>query len=192
MNQYCLLAALAVVFGLVVSPLSFAAEAKTPKGPLNGSMKAIDGKEVDLSKYDGKVVLVVNTASKCGYTPQYSGLEKLYQDKKGDGLVVLGFPCNQFGSQEPGSEAEIAQFCTKNYGVTFPMFAKSDVNGPDQNDVYKYLTSETTDPKFAGKIRWNFEKFLIGRDGKVVARFPSRVAPDSTELTKAIDEQLAK
>ncbi len=160
---------------------------------LNFTVKSLDGKEVDLAKtYQGKVVMVVNVASQCGATPQYAALQDLQKTFKDDGLVVLGFPCNQFGQQEPGSAAEIKEFCTSKYNVTFDLFSKIDVNGEKADPLYKYLTGAETNPQFAGKIGWNFEKFLIGRDGKVVARFKTGVEPDSEEVVAAIKKELAK
>jgi glutathione peroxidase len=157
---------------------------------LNFKVKSLDGKDVELSKYDGKVVLVVNVASECGLTPQYKDLQAIYDQYKDQGLVVLGFPCNQFGSQEPGTEAEIKQFCTENYGVTFDMFSKVDVNGEKAAPLYKYLTALETKPKGAGKVSWNFEKFLLNRKGEVVARFEPQTKPDSTEVVSAIEKEL--
>jgi glutathione peroxidase len=159
---------------------------------LNFKMNDIAGKPVELSQFQGKVVLLVNVASKCGYTPQYQGLEKLYEKYGKDGLVVIGVPANEFGKQEPGSNAEIKQFCTANYNVTFPMMSKVVVKGNDICPLYKFLTSKDTDPKFAGDIRWNFEKFLISRSGEVVGRFKSPVAPDAPELVKAVEAELNK
>jgi glutathione peroxidase len=159
---------------------------------LNFKMKSLAGKEVDLSKYQGKVVLIVNVASKCGFTPQYKGLQELHKKYATQGLAILGFPANDFGQQEPGSEQEIGEFCQKNYGVEFDMFSKISVKGPQQSNLYRQLTSEKTDPKFAGEVKWNFEKFLIGRDGEIVARFRSKVAPNSEEMVKAIEAELAK
>jgi len=156
------------------------------------TMNDIDGKPVDLSTYKGKVILMVNTASECGYTPQYEELQALYKKHKDAGLVILGFPANNFGEQEPGTNDEIKGFCTKTYGVTFPMFAKVSVKGDDQCPLYKFLTSSDSNPKFAGDIKWNFEKFLIGRDGEVVNRFSSKVKPSGEELTKAVAAELAK
>jgi len=156
-------------------------------------VKSLDGKEVDLSKYQDKVLLIVNTASKCGATPQYKDLQSLHEKYKDQGLVVLGFPCNQFGAQEPGTALQISEFCTKNYGVTFDMFSKVDVNGDNASDLYKYLTSQkTTKPKSAGPVSWNFEKFLINRDGEIAARFPTRTNPQSAEVTKAVEAELKK
>lgn len=157
---------------------------------LQHKMKALDGEEVELAKYAGKVILLVNTASECGYTPQYEGLQKLHEKYGEDGLVVLGVPCNQFGQQEPGSEKEIAKFCTDNYKVTFDMLAKVDVNGDKACDLYKELTAEDVKPAGKGPVKWNFEKFLIGRDGKTIGRYPSKVEPESDELTGAIETAL--
>jgi glutathione peroxidase len=159
---------------------------------LEHKVKTIKGEEVDLTKYQGKVLLVVNVASKCGATPQYEQLESLSDKYKDKGLAVLGFPCNQFGGQEPGTEEDIVKFCKSKYDVSFDMFAKIDVNGPEASPVYKTLTSKETDPKFAGDIKWNFEKFLIGRKGEIVARFPTGTKPDAPEVVKAIETELAK
>jgi glutathione peroxidase len=154
-------------------------------------MKDIDGKDVKLKKYKGNVLLVVNTASKCGYTPQYEGLQAMYDKYKDQGFYVLGFPANNFGSQEPGTEKEIKEFCTSKYKVTFPMFAKISVKGADQDPLYSYLTNKETDPEFAGDITWNFNKFLIDRKGNIVARFSSKDKPDSEAVTQAIEKYLA-
>ena len=153
------------------------------------SLKDIDGKSTSLKAYEGKVLLIVNVASKCGYTPQYAGLEALHEKCKDKGLVVLGFPCNQFGSQEPGTNEEIKQFCSSKYQVTFPLFDKIEVNGPNRHSLYVLLAGDAS--PFPGDIKWNFNKFLIGRDGKVLKRFESSVKPDSTELTQAIETALA-
>ena len=158
-------------------------------GPLDLKVKGIDGKDLDLSKFKGKVVLVVNVASKCGYTPQYEGLQALYAKHEKDGLVVLGVPSNDFGKQEPGTEADIQQFCQTNYKVTFPMTAKVAVKGPDKTELYKVLTEAAPEK---GEVAWNFEKFLIARDGKVVGRFKSAVAPDDAKLAAAIKAELDK
>jgi glutathione peroxidase len=155
-------------------------------------MKNIKGEPVDLSKYQGKVVLMVNVASKCGLTPQYKELEGLHEKYADKGLAVLGFPANEFGKQEPGTDGEIADFCKAKYDVKFDMFSKVVVKGDGQCDLYKFLTSEKTDPKFAGDIKWNFEKFLVGRDGNVIARFAPTVKPDSPEVIKAIETALAE
>jgi glutathione peroxidase len=157
--------------------------------PLTGEMKALDGKPVDLAAYQGKVVLVVNVASRCGYTGQYAGLQKLYESHKDKGFVILGFPANDFGGQEPGADAEIAQFCSSKYGVTFPMFSKVTVKGPGKPPLYAAILAAAQP---AGDVAWNFEKFLIGKDGTVVGRFKSGVRPDAAELTQAIEAALAK
>jgi len=147
----------------------------------------IQGKPVSLDKYKNKVMLIVNTASQCGFTPQYKGLEALYEKFHGKGLEVLGFPCNQFGAQEPGTEKEIAQFCEINYGVTFPLFAKVDVNGNKAAPLYKYLKSEKPGLLGSEAIKWNFTKFLVDREGKVLARY----APNDTPESMADDIQKA-
>jgi len=155
------------------------------------SALSLDGREVPLAQFKGKVLLVVNTASKCGFTPQYAGLEALYRQFKERGLVVMGFPCNQFGAQEPGSASEIALFCNQNYGVSFPVFAKIDVNGADAHPLYKFLKVEKSGVLGLfgfGGIKWNFTKFLIDREGRVVGRFAPTTAP--AELTAEIDKLL--
>jgi len=152
--------------------------------------KTIDGEEQSLSDYSGKVLLVVNVASQCGLTPHYSGLQELYQTYRDRGLVVVGFPCNQFGAQEPGTEAEIKTFCETRYGVDFPMFAKVDVNGPNRHPLYEYLTKQATQPDGPGDIQWNFAKFLVDRSGEVVARFAPPTAPASEEVVSAIEKAL--
>lgn len=159
---------------------------------LNFTVKNIDGKDVPLSNYQGKVVMIVNVASQCGATPQYAALQDLQKAYKDEGFVVLGFPCNQFGQQEPGSAEDIKKFCTSNYNVTFDMFSKIDVNGEKAAPLYKFLTSPETNPQHAGKIGWNFEKFLIGRDGKVVARFKTGVQPDDPQVLDTIKAELSK
>lgn len=181
------LMSLAFVLGAALS-----AQAGDVRSPLDYKMKSLAGKEVDLSKYKGKVVLIVNTASKCGNTPQYGGLENLHKKYKGEGLAVLGFPANEFGKQEPGTDLEINQFCSKNFGVDFDMFSKIVVKGSGIAPLYEHLTSSDTNPKYAGPITWNFEKFLIGRDGQVVARFAPRTQPESSEVVSAIERELAK
>jgi len=155
------------------------------------TIKDIDGNDVGLATFKGKVVMVVNVASKCGFTGQYAGLQALYEKYKDRGLVILGFPANDFLWQEPGSDSEIKQFCTLNYGVTFPMFAKIHVKGADQHPLYTYLTDKRTNPEFSGKITWNFNKFLVGRDGRIVARFGSRSKPESKDVVAAVEEALA-
>ncbi|MFM7136705.1 MAG: glutathione peroxidase [Planctomycetota bacterium] len=171
-----------------VSSFALAASARADL-PLAGTMKSIDGTDVDLGSYQGKVVLVVNVASRCGATPQYAGLQALYEKYKDKGFVVLGFPANDFGAQEPGTDEQIKEFCTSKYDVTFPMFSKITVKGAGRPKLYEVLTT-TADP--AGDIGWNFEKFLIGKDGKVAGRFKTRVAPDDAALVSAIESALAK
>jgi len=150
----------------------------------------LDGKTKKLADFKGKAVLVVNVASKCGLTPQYEGLEELYRSYKDRGLTVLGFPCNQFAGQEPGTEQEIQAFCSTRYDVTFPMFGKLDVNGAARHPLYAWLTGEKTAPDGAGDIVWNFAKFLIGRDGKIVARFSPSTTPTSVPVVEALEKAL--
>ena len=157
-------------------------------GPaLNFKMKGIDGKEVDLAKYKGKVVMFVNVASKCGLTPHYKGLQALHDKYAKEGLVIIGVPANEFGKQEPGTDKEIAEFCADKYQVTFPLLSKVDVNGDKACDLYKTLTE-----KKGGKINWNFTKFLINKNGEIVARFEPRVKPDDKKVIEAIEEELKK
>jgi glutathione peroxidase len=146
-------------------------------------VKALDGTEIDFSKFKGKKILVVNTASKCGYTPQYEALEKLYAEHK-DKLVIVGFPCNQFGGQEPGTASEIQEFCTKNYGVTFPLAEKIDVKGDNISPVYKWLCTKTENGVLDATITWNFNKFLLDENGKLIAYFPSKVKPTDDDIVK--------
>jgi glutathione peroxidase len=185
---------LAAVLGLTLA-IAQADDAKKGgdkvSGPLDFKMKGIDGKDVDLAQYKGKVVLFVNVASACGYTPQYKGLQALYEKHKDDGLVVIGVPANEFGAQEPGTDEEIQKFCSTKYNVTFPMLSKVVVKGDGITPLYKYLTSKETNGKYAGDIKWNFEKFLVNRKGAVVGRYESKVKPESPELTKAITDELA-
>jgi len=162
------------------------------KTALRFKMESLDGQEVDLATYAGKVVMIVNVASKCGYTSQYEQLQALHEKYAEQGLAILGFPCNQFLGQEPGSAEEIRQFCRLNYGVTFDMFAKVEVKGKNACDLYRLLTSLDTKPKGAGKIGWNFEKFILDRNGFVVARFGSGTKPDAPELISIIETELAK
>ena len=145
----------------------------------------ISGKKISFNAYEGKTLLVVNTASACGFTPQYKGLEALYQKYKDQGFVVLGFPCNQFGEQEPAGDAEIQTFCERNFGVTFPLFSKVDVNGEEAHPIFQYLTGP--DGGAPGAVKWNFEKFLVDRTGKLARRFSSRIAPDGKQLAEAIE-----
>jgi glutathione peroxidase len=153
------------------------------------AVKDIDGKDTTLKAYKGKVVLIVNVASKCGLTPQYKALEAVHEKYKDKGFAVLGFPCNQFGGQEPGTNEEIKEFCSSKYHVTFPLFDKIDVNGPKRHPLYKELAG--TQSPYPGDIEWNFGKFLIGRDGKIIKRFSPKTTPDSTEVTEAIEAALA-
>ncbi|WP_435021112.1 glutathione peroxidase [Tundrisphaera sp. TA3] len=163
-----------------------------PASPLNITVNDIDGKPVNLAEaHKGKVVLIVNTASKCGLTPQYEGLEAAYEKYKDKGFEVLAFPANEFGAQEPGTNAEIKSFCTGKYNVTFPIYSKIKVKGEGIHPLYQTLTSKETNPKFAGDIKWNFTKFLVDRDGEVIARFEPKETPDSPKVTQAIEAALA-
>jgi glutathione peroxidase len=168
---------------------SLAAEAKSI---YDFTMKSIDGDPVSLKSYHGKVVLLVNVASKCGFTPQYAALEALYEKYKDRGLVIVGIPANNFMSQEPGTDAEIKTFCTNKYNVTFPMMSKVSVKGDDETPLYLFLTDKSANPQIGGDIKWNFTKFLFDRDGKPVARFEPAVKPDSPEVTAAIEATLGK
>ena len=159
--------------------------------PLDVEIGALLGGPAELSQYAGKAVLVVNVASKCGLTPQYTGLEKLHEQYAGRGFSVLGVPCNQFLGQEPGGADEIAEFCSATYGVTFPMTEKVEVNGEGRHPLYERLTGFADAEGHSGDIRWNFEKFLVGRDGRVVARFSPQTEPDAAEVVAAIEAQLA-
>ncbi|MEJ7847689.1 MAG: glutathione peroxidase [Pyrinomonadaceae bacterium] len=188
------IAAILIAFVVTVAflTLSYPEQPVSAAGSIyDFKVKDIDGKDVKLKKYKGSVLLVVNTASKCGYTPQYEGLQATFDKFKDKGLVVLGFPANNFGGQEPGTAAEIKEFCESKYKVTFPMFAKISVKGDDQDPLYTYLTSKETNPKFAGDISWNFNKFLIDRKGRIVARFTSKETPTSEAVTQAIEKYLA-
>jgi glutathione peroxidase len=174
---------LALLCALLITPMAFSASL------YDIPLKDINGKDTSLKEYKGKVLLIVNVASKCGYTPQYKGLQALHEKYKDQGLVVLGFPCNQFGGQEPGSLDEIKEFCTSKYGVTFPMFDKLDVKGANQHALYKELSGKES--PFPGDVKWNFGKFVVGRDGKIVKRFDSGAKPESAEVTSAIETVLA-
>src|SRR5215470_12236533 len=154
------------------------------------TMNSIDGESTPLAKYRGRVVLVVNVASRCGFTPQYAALEKVYEKYKDRGFVIVGFPANNFGGQEPGTNQEIKTFCSTKYNVTFPMMAKVSVKGDDTAPLYQFLTDKAANPSTGGDIQWNFTKFLIGRDGQIVARFEPKVTPDSPEVTAAIEKAL--
>jgi glutathione peroxidase len=179
------LSATLIALALMVSMASKAEEPNLYSVPL----KDINGKPTTLKPYAGKVLLIVNVASLCGNTPQYKGLEALWRQYKDQGLVVLGFPCNDFGEQEPGSNSEIKTFCSSNYQVTFPMFDKLHVKGPEQNPLYAELCGEKS--PFPGLVQWNFGKFLIGRDGRIVARFEPEVEPETNEVTAAVKAALA-
>jgi glutathione peroxidase len=154
------------------------------------TLKSIDGQSTSLKEYHGKVMLLVNVASKCGYTPQYAALESLYEKYKGQGLVIVGIPANNFASQEPGTNAEIKSFCTRKYNVSFPMMAKVSVKGDDKDPLYQFLTDKSANPQIGGEIQWNFTKFLFDRNGKPVARFEPAVTPDSPQVIAAIEAAL--
>jgi glutathione peroxidase len=156
------------------------------------TMKSIDGQPVSLKSYSGKVVMLVNVASRCGFTPQYAGLESLYEKYKDRGLVIVGIPANNFAQQEPGTNEEIKKFCSSKYNVSFPMMAKVSVLGEDKTPLYQFLTDKTQDPQFGGDIKWNFTKFLIDRNGKLIARFEPNVTPDSPEVQSAVESALGK
>jgi glutathione peroxidase len=175
-----------LVFGalLIMATSLFAAS-----GIYSFTLNSIDGKPAPLADYKGKVVLMVNVASQCGYTPQYTALEAIYEKYKDQGFVILGFPANNFGAQEPGTNEEIKTFCTRKYSVTFPMYSKISVKGADQSPLYAYLTKDTG-AGITGEIKWNFTKFLVDRNGKVVQRFEPAVTPDSKEVISAIEKQL--
>jgi glutathione peroxidase len=170
---------------------ALAAAATGPNGNvLSFSLKSIDGMETALSQYQGKVLLLVNTASKCGFTPQYKALEEVYKRYRDQGLLILGFPANNFLGQEPGTNGEIKNFCMINYGVSFPMFAKISVRGKDIHPLYRFLVEKETNPGFYGKISWNFTKFLVDRRGNVVARFQPKQVPDDPAVIAAIEKAL--
>ena len=171
-----------MLIGLLGGAMAFAAT-----GIYDFTLHTIDGAAAPLSAYQGKVVLLVNVASKCGYTPQYAGLEKLYEKYKDQGFVIVGVPANNFGGQEPGTNQEIKTFCTRNYNVTFPMMSKVSVKGADITPLYRYLTE-----KEGGDIKWNFTKFLIDKKGNIVSRFESAVTPEAAEMTHAIEQALAR
>jgi glutathione peroxidase len=162
----------------------------TVKSMYDFTLKDSKGRDVKLAEFRGRVVMLVNVASKCGYTPQYDGLQKIYERYKDQGFTVLGFPANNFGAQEPGTNEEIQEFCRINYGVTFPVFSKISVKGDDKHPLYKYLTERETNPDFAGEIKWNFNKFLVGRDGRILARFDSGDKPEDAKVTQAIEGAL--
>jgi glutathione peroxidase len=183
------------VLCLSVAPLIMASAADAPKkatSVLEFHVKDIDGKEIDLAKYQGKVLMFVNTASQCGLTPQYKDLEAVYEKYKAQGFEILAFPANQFGGQEPGTDADIKEFCSTKYPITFPLFSKIVVKGSDIHPLYSFLTGESTNPKFAGEIPWNFTKFLVNRKGEVVARFQPGEKPSSPKVVEAIEKTLAE
>ena len=175
--------------GMIFNPSP--ADPPSEKHMYEFTMKDIDGNDVKLDAYKGKVALIVNTASKCGLTPQYEGLQKIYDKYRDQGFVVLGFPANNFMGQEPGTEKEIKEFCDLNYKVTFPMFSKISVKGEDQHPLYTYLTNERSNPGMDGDITWNFEKFLADRNGNIIARFSPKVTPEDPVVVSAIEKALA-
>lgn len=185
----------ALVLGLLAALIPVqvtvaASKAKKPPTVYDFKVNDIDGKPVKLSKFKGKVIMVVNTASQCGNTPQYASLQTLYEENKDKGFVVLAFPANEFGKQEPGTDQEIKEFCTSRFHVTFPVFSKIVVKGEGQHPLYQYLTSKTTNPKFGGDVEWNFAKFLINRKGEVIARFPAGLDPLKPEVVDAVGKAL--
>ena len=186
------LSLLLVALPLIGFTMHHDANAEQPGTALDFTVKSLQGEDVELKQYADKVVLVVNVASQCGLTPQYTQLQSLHEDYAKQGLAVLGFPCNQFGQQEPGTADDIRQFCTANYNVTFDLFEKIKVNGESADAFYKHLTSLVTKPEGPGNISWNFEKFLISRHGKVVARFAPGIQPDAPEVIKVIRQELAR
>jgi len=190
MNLFRTVVLLPAILAEVLAP-AHASAPLTEKSVLDFTMKSIDGKDVPLSTYKGKVVLIVNVASKCGFTPQYEGLQALYEKYRDKGFMILGFPENDFLGQEPGSDQEIKAFCTSKYGVSFDMFSKISVRGKDKHPLYRFLTEKSTDPRFAGEIEWNFQKFLVGRDGQIIARFAPKTEPMSNEVVKAVNAALA-
>ena len=178
----------AAAFTGAIMTLAVAKE-KPAASVLGFTMKSIEGEDVPLSKYKGKVILIVNVASECGFTPQYKDLEALYLKYKEKGFMILGFPANNFGAQEPGTDQEIKTFCSSTYGVTFDMFSKISVKGDDQHPLYRFITS---DPAYGGEVKWNFQKYLVDREGTIVGKYLSRVTPMSDELTSAIENALKK
>jgi glutathione peroxidase len=193
--RFCVLTSLAGLAALLVLiPLAARAtadDAKKPASVLDFHVKDIDGKDVDLAKYKGHVLLVVNTASQCGFTPQYKDMEAVYEKYKDQGFEVLAFPANEFGKQEPGSNEQIKEFCSSKYKVSFPLFSKIVVKGEGMDPLYQFLTSDATNPKFSGTIPWNFTKFLVNKKGEVIARFQPRDKPTSESVTHAIETALA-
>lgn len=202
MTRYLVITAVIAVIAVVVlvrarqvlgwTRIAQPTTAPASSSPLDFVMKDIDGKDVNLVDYKGKVVMLVNVASKCGLTPQYEALEALYGKYKDKGFVIIGIPANNFGSQEPGTNAEIKQFCSSKYNVTFPMLAKVSVKGDDKCPLYRYLTEQPTAGQFAGEIGWNFTKFLVDRNGNLIARFASKTSPASPEVVETIEKALAQ
>ncbi len=180
---------IAILMVMAGTSTGFASKASVDS-VLDLKMVTIEGDTVNLDIYSGKVILMVNVASKCGLTPQYEGLQELYQTYKERGFVILGFPANNFANQEPGTDQEIKQFCTTTFGVTFPMFSKLSVKGEDMHPLYHYLTSQATNGEFAGEISWNFTKFLIGKDGTVIDRFAPKTKPKDPKVIQAIEKAL--
>ena len=177
-----------LVFGLLFCAAAVIAGGKSV---YDFTLNTIDGQPTSLGTYKGKVVMLVNVASRCGFTPQYTSLESTYEKFKDKGFVIVGIPANNFGAQEPGTNAEIKTFCSTKYNVTFPMMSKVSVKGDDTTPLYQYLTDKSANPSTGGDIQWNFTKFLVGRDGQIVARFEPKVTPDSPEVTAAIEKALA-
>ena len=180
------------LFSMVVTASMTLASDKEATSVYDFMMKSIDGKDISLSAYKGKVLLIVNVASRCGYTPQYEGLETLFRKYKEKGFMILGFPANNFGWQEPGTDAEIRAFCTTTYDVTFDMFSKISVRGSDQHPLYHFLTSGVANSALAGDVKWNFQKYLVDRKGNLVAKFKTAVEPLSSDMTSAIEKALGE
>jgi glutathione peroxidase len=195
-DRLCLLASLAGATALLAlapfAAVSASDSGKKATSVLDFHAKDIDGKDVDLASFKGKVLLIVNTASQCGLTPQYKDLEAIYEKHKEQGFEILAFPANEFGKQEPGNNEEIKEFCTTKYKVSFPLFSKIVVKGEGIDPLYEFLTKKSTNPKFAGDISWNFAKFLVNRKGEVIARFDPRDKPTSPAVTVAIENALAE
>jgi glutathione peroxidase len=196
LNRLCVLPSLASLAALLCAApfavLKAADPAKKPTSVLDFHVKDIEGKDVDLATYKGKVLLIVNTASQCGLTPQYKDLEEIYEKYKSQGLEILAFPANEFGKQEPGSNEEIKEFCSTRYKVSFPLFSKIVVKGPGIDPLFEFLTSDATNPKFAGAIKWNFNKFLVNRKGEVIARFEPKRDHWSEPVVAGIEKALAE
>ncbi len=192
MRQKFIICAIPILLILSGSIYAMKQELKNNKTIYDFTMKSIDGEDIPLSKYKGKVVLIVNVASKCGFTKQYKGLQKLYEKYSEKGFVILGFPANNFLHQEPGTDKDIKEFCSLNFGVKFPMFSKISVKGKKKHPLYKFLTGKNTNPGYSGKIRWNFEKFIFGRDGRTAARFHPKIKPLDNKILEVIENELKK